>query len=430
MSTTLKTIVEREALILAGTNTPVNISVTSGDTTSIISTSASPNKTAATAYNGVEAVVTQDAGGSNAAPENESRIITLFNGTNDWTVTQAYTAALASGDKVSFLYRMGYTSLLDSINTIVRNLPLPRWLPLSLDPDGDMESSSAWGSNVGGGGGAKETTAADTLLRRSQRVTGSSDGDGQRGSAFYVSEGEILFVDVALNCTTGTAEVELYDSTGSAVISGTSYTADDRGHQRISFQYVVGADIEQIAVQVTQDGATALDCNVSWVSVLSSRSRVYDLPFKPFLIEGIELLPENSTYENDSEYVWERKVQAWPVDGFIRDQFGANPNRIKIAIPRYEGALFLKCRQTDTVLDSMEDTLYIDGDELEAFLGGVDAEVYKRLADQASSQGNVQLEISYKLKAKEKGAAYSNLLASMSLAQPIIRSGTQRRVAV
>ena len=77
-------------------------------------------------------------------------------------------------------------------------------------------------------------------------------------------------------CYTGEAQVELYD--GSAVISGTAYETNEEGFTEIRFQYSVGTGIETVQVQVTQNGATALDCYVGWVSVLSADRKLYDLP--------------------------------------------------------------------------------------------------------------------------------------------------------
>ncbi len=434
MGTTSKeTLIQRISSTVGAGEEPINFSATGGsDTTSIVSTSANFRKTAATAYNGRVAVVTV---ASDAAPQGEARVVTTFNGTNDLT-TGTFTAAVASGDRITLLPAgLDLTDVEEAINDVTRTLHIPRWLLLTRDPDGDMEATADWGAAVSGGTGDKETTAADTLLRRSQRVVGAGDGQGQRGAAFDVFEGELLYVDVALNCTTGTAQVELFDVGASAVISGTQYTTDELGFARINFSYPVEGNVQSVSVQITQDGATALDCNVGWVSVLSSRQAIYDLPGAAkdvSDIEAIEYLPEGTTIDNDATQLYERALRPWPMDKPIRDYFTSTTQKIQIALPRLEGPLFLRFSVTDTVLAStvlgMTSTVFLENDLLEAAVDGMISNAYKKLYAQQVKAGNDNMAAGYKREQIQHGKAYRALLDRLNLARPAPTSARQARV--
>ena len=429
VTNTLKDILEPLAQKTSPGLSPIAFTPTGGSTTTIIDTGAEYNKTSTTAYDGIIAVVTEDGGGSQGAPEAEAKLVTNWaSGTQTWT-TEAFTVAPASGDSVCFLQGLSLENYLRAINDTILNLPLERWLPASLDADGDMERTADWGSAVSGGTGDKETTAADTVLRRSQNIVGAGDGQGQRGDAYDVFEGETLYFDVAINCTTGTVQVELFDVGASAVITGTQYTTDDLGTARVRFDYNVGADVESISVQVTQDGATALDCNLCWVSVLSDRRTYYDLPSgygDLSNIKELEYLPEGSTFENDSSYLFETILRPLPLGKGIRDYHGANPNRVQITTPHL-GPVFVRFNAPDGALSVMTGTATtaITAAPLQALLHGAEARIWEMRAAKASTEA---FSRDYKRWQMEAMRAYRSELDALGLNVPDSHYVAQRRI--
>lgn len=427
MSTTYtgKDLVERVVKALVG-DEPQLITATGGSTSTIASTSAPWAKTSATAYSGLHAIVTRDADGNGAAPEGEDHVVTAYNSsTNTLTVTGLYTAAVASGDSV-VLCPLSANQLFEAGNDILRNLPLPRYLPLTLCPDGDMETSSDgnW-ADVGSGTGTKVSTASRVLLRQALRVQGTSDGDGQRSDAINVFEGETLYVSVAIMCDEGQAEVELYD--GSSVISGTSYKTNEEGYAEIRFQYSVDTGVETIQVQVTQDGATALDAYVGWVSVLSSERHLYDLPSTvsdAHHVDRLWFLYEGRTVDEDASLLWSCFIPQ-PYERKWRDFSGGNSHRIELEVYR-EGPIFIEFRATNTAITTMAGTFYASPDLMEAIVEGAVSECYKKLARSTTDDGRRAWYLNQSARAAQ---TYQTLLDSLSLARSQTVFQPQRRIA-
>lgn len=420
-TSTLKDIVNR--LVQAGaTSSPTLLTASSGSTTTFASTTATFDKTSSTAYAGRVLWVTFDAGGANAAPENEARAVTSH---AVQTITiPAFSVAPASGD-TAVLLPPGWAKdmVLDAINDTIRKAALPRYLPLTLCPDGDMESSgdTNWAA-VGSGTGTKASTAADTLLKNHLAIGGTSDGDGQRSDPINVFEGETLFVDVAIRCDTGTAQVELWNADTSAVISGTQYETNEEGFARISFHYAVDTGVERIAVQITQDGATALTAKLGWVSVLSNRRTLYDLPSSvgdTARVESFMYLRRGGQVADDGFFLWERGLEPWQ-GSFLRDYQAANSQRIQVHTMSYDGPLFMFFRATESALTTMaSQTVFPIEPLIQGALAGIYDRIYNRFDDPAD-----------KRRAQEHSRAFAAHLRELELVQPIVRTFAQRRIFV
>ena len=334
--------------------------------------------------------------------------------------------------KIVFFFGLTPFDFLDAANNIIRTLYLPRWLPVTLVTDGDMEASGVgdWTAVAAGGTGAKTTAAANTLLQRALPVTGTSAGDGRRSTAFNVFEGETLNINVAMRVDTGTATVGLYDSDAAAAISGTTYTTDEEGFHLVEFQYTVGANVERIAVQILQSGATALSAFIGYIAVTSQRRRTYDLPSTindVNDIEEIQYLREGSQFENDSSMLWENVLVPWPQYGSIRDFYGANPQRIELAMPT-EGTLFYKFRDNGTVFTGInavttETTVVPE----EILVEGCLADLKKQLRDQLRNPRR-QRELDAQM--EEHRRNYRQLLGAIDLGRPRVQMEPPRRVMV
>jgi len=124
-----------------------------------------------------------------------------------------------------FLYGIDPWEWTDAINEVLSNLYLPRYLPLTLCADGDMEDSgvASWAA-VGGATRAKLGSASGNtrpLLGRMLQVIATGAGQGVETTVAPVSPGDVLSVWAAV---AGGPEitVAVRDGSGNTVASGTA----------------------------------------------------------------------------------------------------------------------------------------------------------------------------------------------------------------
>ncbi len=441
-STTYATLFEEVALVVyAGKE---HVKVTNGGTAAgtIVVADHAFTSHSAYQYDGM-GIYYLDGDLGNLAPQGEFRRVTAGGFTassGTYAIAPDWSAAPASSDKVIFMHGgLSDLEFLDAINAVVTQHYWPRWLPIpNLCPDGDMDDSTLTESltnwtdlGVGTITLTKDSTAATTLLQRAVKMaTGSTDGAGMRSDAINVSESETLFVSVPVSVTAGTIEVELYDVGASAVISGTQNTSDDSNYSEIRFDYTVQPDVEQIYVQITQSGGTALTAYVGWVSVLSSRRAIYNLPSSvedASYIDAIEYLPEGTAFENDSTHLFEYALRPWITGDDIRDFAGANPQRITVRWPSGLGPLFARFRGADdaltgTVLTIAADTTFANK---KAVVYGAAAELLGRWAHKLTGRARGE-KLQEAAKARR---VYASVMSSLKMDRPTASFAT-RRVSV
>ena len=412
-----RTVLSRAASVLCDEMriAPVQFTATGGGTTSVASTSAQWNKTAATAYNGYYATVLTDAGGAAAAPEGESKLISAYVTATNTLTTGTFSAAVASGDTI-LLSPLPQAAMTEAINDVIRNLPLPRYLPVTLITDGDMEATgtTSWADVTGAPTQTKETTIVLTgtqSLKLVHTVVDTSVGS----VAVPVTENEQITVWAPVKCTAGSLQVQVWDATNSVEIE--SATVDEEAWTLVWFQNLtVPANCQNITIRLVNKTA-ATTTYVDHVGFLRSRWQdvLYDLPSQitdATLLDGISYLNPTQNSEAEFAYIWDGDFEPLGAPDIKRDYRGVNSNRVEI--PWSARPLFYEFRATNTALSAMADVFYGSSDLLEAVVEGTAAGCFRKLQMEGKAQQHKMI--------------YKGLLRSLGIGDTETQYVPQRRV--
>jgi hypothetical protein len=114
-----------------------------------------------------------------------------------------------------------------AINRILRNMRYPAYLPVGMITDGDMEDTGVtnWAA-VGSPTTREKSDTTDSGLPFGRQVLhiAAGDGVGATSNAVSVDENEILYVAVLIDLVAGSADVILYDDTGTTALKTVNVT--------------------------------------------------------------------------------------------------------------------------------------------------------------------------------------------------------------
>jgi len=418
-TTTKKIIVERIASTVGAGEEPINFVTTAGaDTTSVVSTSANFRKTAATAYNGRVALITQTTDGN--APVGEGRVVTTFaTATGDLT-TNPFSAHLTTADEITLLPAgLGAIDIDEAIDDVTRTLHLPTYLAATLIVDGNFTAADPV-TNWADVAGAPTQTAEATIVRtgwQSMKFVSTVVDTSVGCSAVPVTEGEQILVWAGVKVTAGSVRVSLYDATNSVEIDGV--TTDEEAWTVPTFTANVPADCKNVTVQIVSKTA-ATTAYIDHVGLLSQDRELYDVI--PEITDASQInrvlyMPLGFTSTTDRAYLWGQDLEVWSEESVLRDYYGKNIHRSGMRRP-VENPIFWEFMLTDTVMSAMTDTVYLSGDIFEAAIDGMISNCYKKLAAQQSAAGNDERAFAYTRQQRQHGRAYRALLDKLRLARP------------
>ena len=304
---------------------------------------------------GIYVLSTTDA----AAPQGEYRRVTtggFASSTGTWTVGPAFSAVIGAGDVVLFLYGLSRENILDAANDIQRELFLPRYTPLTLITDGNMEASGQtnWPDAVGTPTQTKETTEVLTGTQSLKIVTTTVD-HAVTSASLPVTEGEQLLVWSPIRVTAGSLRLSLYDVTNSVEIDGATLNEDAWTEVRLPSQ-TVPADCQNVAVRYVAKTA-ATTAYVDHCGVLSYNRSYYSLPSQvadAVDLEEVCYQMAGLTSEADDAYMaFAEAMQPWG-GRILRDHAGVNSHRVDVG--RVNVPLYLKFWAALTVFSADTDT--------------------------------------------------------------------------
>lgn len=422
---TLATLLERLTENLWPGQFPVKITATGGAVGTFIAATAAYSSGHANAYDGVGIYMlsTTDA----LAPQGEFVKVTSAGFTpasGTFAVSPAWTVSPASGDVGLFLYGLPPDNIIDAINDIQRTMKVPRFLPLSLITDGDMETTGVgnWTDVGAPTTKAKITTAAETLLRQALDVAAGLDA-GVTTANIAVEDTDTVYLSVPIRTQTGSVKVILYNATASSIIK--SVTVSATPYTEVRFSEGVPASCKNVTVRLL-GGEAGSRWRTGWVSLLTN-NKVYSLPSaivdSSEFIQAYYLYNLHSGTSNDTLRMWDQELRVWPSELLPRDWRGASPNRIAIDTPLY-GPIFVSFRSALAVLSALTDTTEIPEELLVEGALGI---CLKQLAARARSP-----QVEAKLKARQARAEtnYFSMLESKGLGSPtVVYSGVRRSPA-
>lgn len=430
MSNTLKTVFNRVVDYCFPNIVPRQFTISSGaSATAHISTTAEYNKTSATGYDGLMMTCTANANSAGNAPEGESRLVTNWASSTKTFTTEAFSANVETSDTMT-LCPLPKSDILEAINDIIRPTNLPRYSVLSLCNDANMEDASAdvttdWPDADGTPTQTKETTIVLTGKQSLKIVTTTVD-HSVRSLSIPVTEQRQVLISCPVKCTAGSLRVQLYDVTNSAEIEGA--TTDEEVWTEVRFTANIPADCQNVQIRFISKTASTT-AYVDWAGFYPQQSEIYVPPSMvtdASFIEGVFYLPQGYTAEENFTYTaFDRIMEPWPYHGNLKDYAGVNPQRIEITRACH-APLFLKYRAPDTALSTMASTTIFP---LEELVAGASASILQKLAVIADKRGDAIQSGRLDARARVANRTYRLFLDSLSLAQPIQRTSTQRRVS-
>lgn len=426
-TTTVKTILRDIARDLWRDKRPLDVTATGGSTTTVAVSGQAYSSASANAYDGVYIYVATDAGGASAAPEGEISRVTQggFTGSSGtWTVSPAFTAAVASGDTVYFLYGLDRTSIVNAVNRVGAELYMPAYTVLSMVTDGNMETTGVgnWAA-VGTPTTRQKTTTSGRVLIGTQALQIITDdiSEGATSDTVRVHEGENLLLSVPVMCDAGSAIVTLYDATNGAAIR--SATVDEEDWAEVRFQDVVPDGCEEVTVRILSATA-ASTIYVGWAALTSMSRSVFPLPSlvtDTSWLEGVFYLPQAFASEaNDSYLGFTEELQPWVTRDTLRDWRADVSQRLVVDKPP-SAPLFVKYRRTGPAVSADSDVVYAPP---EVIIEGTLAELKLSLMERA--RANTELYTVLQREALRHAYTYRQLIDSLGLAKPEIKSVGRR----
>lgn len=413
MSTTATTaaILTRMATLLGGPDPKTFTAASNATVTSVVAaTGTSFGSTSTTAYNGYWITVV-DKNGANTAPEGESKVITAVSGTT-FTVP-AFSVAVTTSD-ACILTPLSLPDMLDAINDVVRNLPLPRYLAAGLVVAGDEPTLAGW-TDVAGG--SPTQTAETTIVltgAQSISIAYTVNGTAVTSASIPVSAGETLFMYGGFQAPTGSARLQLWDVTNGVELAGCE---TDEQNWTLGWTQAVSvpSTCENVAVRVKNTTATTT-AYLDHAQIIIPGRGYLDLPSSitdASNLNGLMRLRPGQASTGENTYAWQGEFEPVPMKGTMRDYLGVNSHRVDFS---YGAPLYYEFRQTNTALSTMIGTVYASTDLQEAIIEGAVAGCFRRM-------GNSYQEARH-------NRAYRSLLRSMDIGMPRGTFTPQHRISV
>ena len=207
------------------------------------------------------------------------------------TCHPAFGSSPGSGTEIIFTYDLHPDELHKAINRVLRNLMYFAYLPVTMVWDGNMEDPGVthWPVIAGGTRTKISVGSAWGIIfgRQTLQVTGTTN-DGVSSDDVYVIGGEPLIVSVPVQVTAGSAVIQLYDQTNSAVIQ--SVTVSQIEPVTVQFYPNAPATCKIVRFRFLA-GAVGTTFNIGPVTLLSQNRRRYPLDFSGVTtatVSGIE----------------------------------------------------------------------------------------------------------------------------------------------
>lgn len=352
-----------------------------------------------------------------SAPEGEFvRVVKGgFDGTTGtWTISPAWTAAPAGGDKF-ILMRGGLDDqqFLDAVNAVVTSHFWPRYLPYCgalNDNDGDMETSgtSAY-TAISGATLAKDTTDVFSGSQSLSVATNAAD-EGVQSAVFGHHETGTLLV-YALVRTSLSLSVVLYDETNSTAVKTVTVSANETVSTTadewtlVMFQQAPPTSSTSLSIRITTSEATANTWFVDHIGVLPSTNHLFKVPSTLADVSHLDSLmymPTLYSSRDNETYIPNNDFQDWPMGESLKDYAGVNSHRF--TMDHYYRPPWIKFWATESDLTGLSSTTIADTDVIEY---GAATELVERWIDNLRTPPPALIAKHAKLRAAYRGALRS-----------------------
>ena len=192
-----------------------------------------------------------------AVLDRERLFVSVSVASGEATVTFAPTVAASPTSQQFEIHGWRPTDINTAINEFLRNQRQESLHPISIVEDAGMEDSGTtdW-TAVGTTTLSKVATTGNVLFgRQALRAVNTATSSGARTASIPVRAGQRFVLAIGVRADIGTARLQAYDATNSAVI-GTAITTSAEAWQIIATTFEIPATCELLQIRLIGDGAT------------------------------------------------------------------------------------------------------------------------------------------------------------------------------
>jgi hypothetical protein len=261
-----------------------------GGTTGTLVANAYPFYTARTDANTVQYANAEIRPTSGTEAGNARDISAWAPTTGTFTVGKAWATGPANNDTFDIYLRgVRYDQIKAATNRALRERKYVTMTPLTLVPDGDMESSGVTSWGTASNTTATKVSTAGNLYRGTYSLfCNNSDVNGYLPSAeIPVTEGDQYNIEAVCKQTIGTAKLIVYDATNSAEIENEGTEDEGLEWVKIAYTFNVPSGCKKIVVRLLGEEANA---DIYWDNVILLRSGATEIALPDWITEPSQVL--------------------------------------------------------------------------------------------------------------------------------------------
>jgi hypothetical protein len=261
-----------------------------GGTTGTLVANAYPFYTARTDANTVQYANAEIRPTSGTEAGNARDISAWAPTTGTFTVGKAWATGPANNDTFDIYLRgVRYDQIKAAVNRALRERKYVTMTPLTLVPDGDMESSGVTSWGTASNTTATKVSTAGNLYRGTYSLfCNNSDVNGYLPSAeIPVTEGDQYNIEAVCKQTIGTAKLIVYDATNSAEIENEGTEDEGLEWVKIAYTFNVPSGCKKIVVRLLGEEANA---DIYWDNVILLRSGATEIALPDWITEPSQVL--------------------------------------------------------------------------------------------------------------------------------------------
>jgi hypothetical protein len=261
-----------------------------GGTTGTLVANAYPFYTARTDANTVQYANAEIRPTSGTEAGNARDISAWAPTTGTFTVGKAWATGPANNDTFDIYLRgVRYDQIKAATNRALRERKYVTMTPLTLVPDGDMESSGVTSWGTASNTTATKVSTAGNLYRGTYSLfCNNSDANGYLPSAeIPVTESDQYNIEAVCKQTIGTAKLIVYDATNSVEIENEGTEDEGLEWAKIAYTFNVPSGCKKIVVRLLGEEANA---DIYWDNVILLRSGATEIALPDWITEPSQVL--------------------------------------------------------------------------------------------------------------------------------------------
>ena len=274
-------------------------------------------------------------------------------------LTPAFDYTTTPGSTASFFLIGGGVAYNDAVEALNRALGLMRYrtvVPITLVPDGDMDTSGTADWTDVGTVTPSKVTSTGNVQRGSQalRLLNGAASSGSRTASIAVdpTNAQHYYLQANVRAAVGTARLQAYDATNSAAIDAETYA--NAGWGRLSLSFTLPATCETLQVRLIGDGASD---DIYWDDVVLLRRGAMEVPLPTWVTDRSHVRRVLQSRANLLQVDREDMVEVWAE--IEADE--SNPlSQFRVRVDSISGPLYLDALRPFDTLSTDSATTHAD----------------------------------------------------------------------